>query len=98
VVVFDGLRPDSVVEEDMPTLYAMSKRGVMFAHHHPVYPSSTEVNGTAIATRGHPTRTGIMSNREYRPNPELMHAIDTEDAAEVSRFARNPKKLLPPHS
>ncbi len=50
VMVWDGLRPDSVTEQDTPTLFRLSKEGSFFAHHHPVYLSSTEVNGTALAT------------------------------------------------
>ena len=50
VVVFDGMRPDFISEETTPHLWRLASEGVFFAHHHPVYLSSTEVNGTAIAT------------------------------------------------
>ena len=50
IVVMDGLRPEAVAEQTMPTLAAMAREGTVFAHHHPAYPSMTEVNGTALAT------------------------------------------------
>ena len=40
---------------------------MFFQRHHPVYVSSTEVNGTAIATGAYPMTSGIMANTDYRP-------------------------------
>jgi arylsulfatase A-like enzyme len=82
MVVFDGLRADSVTERDMPNLYALAQAGTRFAKHHPVYPSSTEVNGTVLATGGYPSHTGIMANNEYRPDidPLKSTAIEVEAA------------------
>ena len=42
-----------------PALYELTQKGVFFQNHHPVYISSTEVNGTAIATGAYPVRSGI---------------------------------------
>jgi arylsulfatase A-like enzyme len=78
IVVMDGLRRDSVVPEDMPTLSALAKSGTFFAAHHPAYLSTTEVNGTALATGMTPARGGVMANREYRPDVELLRAVDTQ--------------------
>ena len=50
VVVMDGLRPDFVTEKYMPTLHKLASEGVLFKNHHPVYVSSTEANGAALAT------------------------------------------------
>ncbi len=83
VIVFDGLRPDSVTQADMPTLFGLAQKGTVFAHHHSIYPSSTEVNGTALATGVLPRRSGIMANDEYRPELELLHPIETQDRNEV---------------
>ncbi len=85
VVVFDGLRPDSVTEQDMPNLYALGQAGTRFARHHPVYPSSTEVNGTALATGGYPRHTGIMANNEYRPQIDPLKSTAIEDLAAVRK-------------
>jgi len=49
LVVWDGMRPDFISAETSPNLWRLANEGVFFAHHHPVYLSATEVNGTAIA-------------------------------------------------
>lgn len=77
VVVMDGLRRDCVTPEQMPTLYALAQSGTFFDHHHPVYPSSTQVNATALATGQYPATSDIMANREYRPEIERLEPVDT---------------------
>ena len=74
LIVWDGMRPDFVSEQNTPTLFEMSRRGVTFAHHHPVYISSTEVNGTALATGVYPSQSTILANAEFRPaiNPHTF--------------------------
>jgi arylsulfatase A-like enzyme len=62
----------------MPTLFALSKSGTNFANHHPVYLSTTEVNGTALATGMAPAHSGVMANREYRPDVDLLRPVDTQ--------------------
>lgn len=78
VIVCDGLRPDLVTEKNMPVLHKLAGEGVTFAHSHAVYPSSTEVNGTALATGVSPAVSGIAGNREYRPEINPRRAIPTE--------------------
>ena len=82
VMVWDGLRPDSVNESNTPTLFKLARDGVFFQNHHAVYPSSTEVNGVAIATGVYPNRSGIFANHEYRPeiNPLKETAVESFDA------------------
>src|SRR5580704_12353893 len=74
LIVWDGMRPDFISEQNTPTLFEMSRRGVTFAHHHPVYISSTEVNGTALATGVYPSQSTILANAEFRPaiNPHTF--------------------------
>jgi arylsulfatase A-like enzyme len=79
IVVMDGLRPDSVTAEDMPNLSRLATSGTFFTRHHPVYVSSTEVNGTALATGARPARSGVLANREYRPDVELLAPVDTQN-------------------
>ena len=67
VVVWDGMRPDFITPQYTPALYSLATNGVFFKNHHSVYVSSTEVNGTALATGMHPNRNGIMANLDYRP-------------------------------
>lgn len=78
VMVWDGMRPDFVSEKYTPTLWQLARQGVWFENHHPVYPSATEVNGTAIATGAYPAHDGIIANREYRPKMDIGKAIHTE--------------------
>jgi predicted AlkP superfamily pyrophosphatase or phosphodiesterase len=82
IVVWDGLRPDTVNEQDTPALCRLAKRGTTFANHHCVYLSSTEVNGTALATGDYPQRTGIVANDEYRPpiDPLKPVAMQSDEA------------------
>jgi glycerophosphoryl diester phosphodiesterase/arylsulfatase A-like enzyme len=85
VVVWDGLRPDSINERDTPALYALAKRGVFFKKHHSVYPTSTEVNGVAIAAGASPNHTGIVGNREYRADIDPSREVRTEEVPTVQR-------------
>lgn len=78
VVVWDGMRPDFVTEKNTPALYQLAREGVTFRNHHPVYITSTEVNGAAIATGDYPCNTWIMANREYRPDIDAMKAVAME--------------------
>ena len=79
VIVWDGMRPDFISKEHTPALYQLAQDGVMFRNHHAVYPSSTEVNGAAIATGAYPQHSGIIANREYRPTIDSQRFIDTQD-------------------
>lgn len=83
MVVWDGLRPDSVSQRDTPTLFRMAQQGVTFARHHPVYPSSTEVNGTALSTGVYPAHSGIIGNNEYRPAINALKPVSTESLEAV---------------
>ena len=67
VIVWDGMRPDFVTEQTTPTLTRLARQGVTFRNHHPVYLSTTEVNGTALATGVYPAESGIIANKEFRP-------------------------------
>src|SRR5437773_1009804 len=78
VVVWDGMRPDFVSEQNTPALWKLSREGVTFRNHHAVYPSATIVNGTALVTGVYPSKNGIIANHVYRPDMDLNHAIDVE--------------------
>lgn len=76
---WDGMRPDFITPENTPNLHALAQRGTFFNNNHSFYVTTTEVNGTVLATGVFPRRSGIMANREYRPGIDLMHAVATED-------------------
>ena len=98
LVVWDGMRPDFVSAQYTPQLYDLAQRGVFFNNHHPVYISSTEVNGTALATGVYPNRSGIMANSEYRPEigwaspnaTEGLEMIRRTDLATGGKYIRVP--------
>jgi arylsulfatase A-like enzyme len=85
VVVWDGMRRDFITPQYTPTLYRMAQEGVFFKNHHPVYISSTEVNGTAIATGAYPLKSGIMANSDYRPLLGWLGPNATEGVEAIRR-------------
>src|SRR6266404_8522271 len=85
VIVWDGMRPDFVSEQNCPTLYQLSRQGVTFMHHHSVYLSATEVNGTTISTGAYPAHDGIVGNSEYRPKIDPLKSIHTEFQSTVRK-------------
>src|SRR6266478_1676211 len=78
VVVWDGMRPDFVSEQNTPALWKLAREGITFRNHHAVYPSATMVNGTALVTGIYPGKNGIVANHVYRPDIDLHHTIDVE--------------------
>jgi len=85
VVVWDGMRPDFVDEKTTPTLWRLGREGVRFENHHPVFASSTEVNGTALATGVYPERSGLIGNNEYRPLLDNSQPVMTADPKTLSK-------------
>ena len=88
IVVWDGMRPDFVTAEHTPTLAKLAAGGVFFERHHAVYPTSTEVNGTVLATGVWPARSGIIANREYRPAIDALKNVPTEVPEVVAKGDR----------
>ena len=78
VVVWDGMRPDFVNQENTPALWKLANEGVVFRNHHAVYPSATNVNGTALVTGVYPGHSGLIANHDYRPEIDSKHSIDVE--------------------
>src|SRR5881394_1431829 len=85
VVVWDGMRPEFVSEKNCPTLWKLARDGVRFENHHPVYVSSTEVNGAALATGVFPRQSGIIGNNEFRPAIDVSKTIMTADPQAIKR-------------
>jgi predicted AlkP superfamily pyrophosphatase or phosphodiesterase len=65
VMVWDGLRPDSVTVRDTPNLFEMAHHGTRFDRHHSMYPTLTMVNAAALATGANPGANGIVGNVMY---------------------------------
>jgi predicted AlkP superfamily pyrophosphatase or phosphodiesterase len=78
VVVFDGMRPDFIRPQYCPNLYSLATNGVFFRRHHPVFVSTTIVNGTALATGTHPGHSGIIANNDYRQELNFTSPVASE--------------------
>ena len=85
VVVWDGMRPDFVNEETTPTLWTLAREGITCRNHHPVYPSATQVNGTALVTGVYPGRNNVIANYAYRPEIDRTRSISVESPTVVAR-------------
>src|SRR5438132_3094124 len=85
VVVWDGMRPDFVSEQNTPALSKLAQSGVTFRNHHSVYPSATIVNGTALSTGVYPGHSGITANHDYYRGVDETKSIDVENSGVVSR-------------
>jgi predicted AlkP superfamily pyrophosphatase or phosphodiesterase len=83
VVVWDGMRPDFVSASNTPTLMTLIRDGVLFEKHHPAYISTTEVNGTTLATGAYPSLSTIIGNKEYRPGIDASKIVQTEALSTV---------------
>lgn len=98
LIVWDGLRPDMVNASNTPILEQLRQGGTFFSRHHAVYPSTTEVNGTALATGMYPANSGIVGNREFRPkiNPAESSATEAEKSVRAGDEAGGGKYLAVP--
>jgi len=85
LIVWDGMRPDLISDENTPTLCQLARRGVTFLHHHPVYICSTEVNGTALATGVYPGQSTVTANNEYRAEINPSHAVEMQSLATMRK-------------
>jgi hypothetical protein len=65
LMVWDGLRPDLVDQHETPNLFALAREGVLFEHHHSVFPSITMVNAAALSTGAPPGTAGIFGDSIY---------------------------------
>ena len=67
IMVWDGLRPDSVNAIDTPNLLALRQQGVQFADNHSTYPTFTMMNGSSFATGSFPKTSGFYGNTFWTP-------------------------------
>ena len=67
IMVWDGLRPDSVTLADTPNLFALRQQGVQFLDHHSSYPTFTMMNAAALASGSFPKTSGFYGNTLWTP-------------------------------
>jgi predicted AlkP superfamily pyrophosphatase or phosphodiesterase len=94
VIVVDGLRPDYVTPTVMPHLTALGKRGVVFTHHHSVFPTVTRVNGASIATGTYPERHRLLGNSVFFPRVDRAKFLDTANRADLKQIEQVEGRLL----
>ncbi|MES2571145.1 MAG: alkaline phosphatase family protein, partial [Verrucomicrobiota bacterium] len=83
--VWDGMRPDFITPAGTPVLHALIQRGTLFANNHSQYVTTTEVNGTVLATGVFPARSGIVANREFRREIDPLRSIATESVVAIRK-------------
>jgi len=69
VMVWDGLRPDSINPTDTPNLAALKAAGVNFADNHSTYPTFTMMNASSFATGSSPATSGFYGNTYWQNGP-----------------------------
>jgi arylsulfatase A-like enzyme len=85
VLVWDGMRPDFITPQHCPTLYSLATNGTFFRRNHPVFVSTTQANGAALATGSYPGRNGIQANTDFRPELGFLSNYATESLESVRR-------------
>jgi arylsulfatase A-like enzyme len=73
IVILDGLRRDFLSPERTPSLHRLAAEAESFAAHRSVFPSTTRVSATSIATGCRPARHGLQGNSvALRENGSLV--------------------------
>ena len=86
IVVMDGLRPDSINQEDTPTLFRLRQEGVNYVNSHSVFPTVTRVNAAAISTGHYPDVNGLVSNAMFVPTVYANRPFNTSDYRELLKL------------
>lgn len=86
IVVFDGLRPDMVTPETMPTLRAFADSGTWYAESRCAFPSETRVNQASLVTGCWPGSHGIVGNRFHDPATPTEELVNSGDDDHLLRF------------
>jgi len=81
IMVWDGLRPDSVNATDTPNLYALRQSGVNFTDNHSTYPTFTMMNGSSFATGSFPKTSGFYGNTFWTPPQGASNTIPVGNSA-----------------
>lgn len=95
IIVFDGLQPSQITEQDMPNLSRLASKGVVFQHNHNVYPTVTRTNVASLVTGRNPGAHGLIANtlvmRDYDPFRLIPALYD-----QLSKVALKTNVLLVP--
>ena len=86
VLVLDGLRPDSITEQETPNLWRLREQGVNFPNGHAVFPTVTRANAAAIGTGVYPDRNGIFGNTLYVRQVDPNRSFNNDDHKNLLRL------------
>lgn len=92
IIGLDGLRPDTLRLDLMPTLAELIGHGTRLADHHAVYPTHTRVIVSSLATGAAPGRHGIVANvfrTSEAANGGLVNTADAEHLAALDMATGN---------
>ena len=81
IMVWDGLRPDSINATDTPNLYALRQSGANFTDNHSTYPTFTMMNGSSFATGSFPKTSGFYGNTFWTPPQGTGNTIPSGNSA-----------------
>ncbi|MFZ6863058.1 alkaline phosphatase family protein [Undibacterium sp. Ji67W] len=81
IMVWDGLRPDSVNATDTPNLYGLRQSGANFTDNHSTYPTFTMMNGSSFATGSFPKTSGFYGNTFWTPPQGTGNTIPSGNSA-----------------
>jgi arylsulfatase A-like enzyme len=81
IMVWDGLRPDSVNATDTPNLYAMRTSGANFTDNHSTYPTFTMMNSSSFASGSFPKTSGFYGNTFWTPPQGTSNNIPSGKSA-----------------
>jgi arylsulfatase A-like enzyme len=84
IMVWDGLRPDSVNATDTPNLYALRQAGANFTDNHSTYPTFTMMNGSSFATGSFPKTSGFYGNTFWTPPQGTGNTIPVGKSASAT--------------
>lgn len=98
IIGADGLRPDLLDTNLMPSVGRLITDGVRFTDHHAVYPSHTRVIASTLATGTTPGKHGIVANTMLVPDATEDHIVDTSNYQHLDAldsFTNGQAQLVP---
>lgn len=95
IIGTDGLRPDQVNADTMPTYCELMKSSTLFKSFYSAYPSLTRVCMASLTTGSYPGQHGLMGNLMYAPHFSEDGLLQTGDHRKILQFQqRTGEELL----
>lgn len=88
IIGIDGLRPDTIEPEFMPTVANLCRKGTRFTEFYSTYPSQTRVNMATLTTGTTPGNHGVVANVMYLRGAGENGLVNTANDTHVRAFER----------